>query len=243
MPHPSLASTAVFVAIVLVLALLFVLGARRVGGATGDRAAARRATLLSSIGMLALLAGTAYLAASGILLSLVGTPALAVYPLLCNVLALSLALSPLGRGFAEHVPIAALVGFQSFRLPLELVLHRWYEEGVVPVQLTYAGDNLDIVTGVLALATGLLLWRQRAGRASVLAFSVIGLVLLVNVMSVALRSLPGPLRTYTNEPPLLLPDAVPYTWILPVCVAGALFGHIVALRWWMNRLAPALVLR
>lgn len=236
MPHPSAASSAVFVVIVLALASLFVLGARRAWGAKGGREAARRATLLASIGMLALLVGSAYLAASGTLLSLAGTPSIALYPLVCAALGLSLALSPLGRAFSEHVPIAALVGFQSFRLPLELLLHRWYEQGAVPVQMTLAGDNLDIVTGVLALVTGILLWRQRAGRGSVLAFNVIGLVLLFNVMSVALRSVPGPLRTYESEPALLLPLSMPYTWIIPVCVAGALFGHVVALRWWLKGL-------
>lgn len=237
MPHPSAGSSLAFVVIVLVLASLFVLGARRAASAKEGPAAARRATLASSAAMLALLAGTAGLAASGALLSLVGTPGFALYPLLCNLLALSLALSPVGRAFATHVPIAALVGFQSFRLPLELVLHRWYEQGVLPVQMTYAGDNLDILTGVLAVAAGLSLWRRRAGPRVVLAFSIVGLVLLVNVMSVALRSVPGPLRTYTNQPPLLLPASAPYTWIVSVCVAGALFGHVVALRWWMRERA------
>jgi hypothetical protein len=69
----------------------------------------------------------------------------------------------------------------------------------------------------------------------VLAFSVVGLALLANVVSIALRSLPGPLRSYTNEPPLLLPMYLPFTWIIPVCVAGAFFGHVVVLRWALAR--------
>jgi NAD-dependent SIR2 family protein deacetylase len=54
---------------------------------------------------------------------------------------------------------------------------------------------------------------------------------------IALRSLPGPLRTYTNEPRLLLPMYLPFTWIIPICVAGALFGHVVVLRWALGRRA------
>lgn len=234
MLQPSATSSAAFVLIVLTLAVLFVLGARRAAGGSKNPAAARRASVRVSLGVGALLAGTAYLGSSGALLSLVGGPAVVAYPLLCNALGLGLALSPLGRRFAERVPVAALVGFQSFRLPLELVLHSWYEQGVMPVQMTYAGDNLDIVTGCLALVTGLLLWRGRAGRGSVLAFNVVGLGLLLNVMSVAIRSLPGPLRAYAADPPLLLPLQAPYTWIVSICVAGALFGHVVALRWWLG---------
>jgi hypothetical protein len=44
------------------------------------------------------------------------------------------------------------------------------------------------------------------------------------------RSSPVPLRTYTNEPPVLLALHAPFTWIVPVCVAGALFGHLITFR-------------
>ena len=35
--------------------------------------------------------------------------------------------------------------------------------------------------------------------------------------------------------PLLLPAHLPYAWIVPVCVAGALTGHIVLTRALMRR--------
>jgi hypothetical protein len=34
---------------------------------------------------------------------------------------------------------------------------------------------------------------------------------------------------------LLLPMYLPFTWIIPICVAGALFGHVVVLRWALGR--------
>jgi hypothetical protein len=141
----------------------------------------------------------------------------------------------LGRRLALKLPIAALVGFHAFRLPLELVLHRWHAEGVLPVQMTYVGHNFDIISGILALpVAGLLLWAKpvsRLHRWLVLGFNLVGFALLMTVMSIAVRSAPLPLRTYMNDPPVLLLFYAPYTWILPVCVAGALFGHLLVFRW------------
>jgi hypothetical protein len=47
-----------------------------------------------------------------------------------------LAISPVGRRLATTLPLAALVGFQAFRLPLELVLHAWAAQGTIPGTMT-----------------------------------------------------------------------------------------------------------
>lgn len=46
------------------------------------------------------------------------------------------ALSSFGGRLAASVPLAALVGFQAFRLPLELVLHSWATQGTIPGTMT-----------------------------------------------------------------------------------------------------------
>lgn len=76
----------------------------------------------------------------------------------CNLAGLGFALSPAGARLVAGLPIAALVGFHAFRLPLEFVLHRWYIEGALPVQMTYSACNLDILTGIGAVLAGLWLW-------------------------------------------------------------------------------------
>ena len=42
-------------------------------------------------------------------------------------------------------------------------------------------------------------------------------------------------RQFWDEPSVQLPLHVPYGWIVSMCVAGALFGHLVALRWLLAR--------
>ncbi len=76
--------------------------------------------------------------------------------MLAMVLAISfgLGLSKLGGEAAARRSLAALIGFQSFRLPLELVMHHAVETGVMPNQLSFTGYNFDIATGAAALVLG-----------------------------------------------------------------------------------------
>jgi hypothetical protein len=217
--HPaSTGSLAAFVAI-----LLIVVGALLWAVLRSFRSA--RITALFAGGLSLWLGAQALLIASGKMtaLPLNGLP-LFFGPTV--VFWLALGFSPVGRQMASAVPLAALVGFQAFRLPLELVLHEWAGQGVIPATMTWTGQNWDIVSGVVALASAPL-----ALRYPVLArfANIIGLVLLLNVMRVAVLSAPVPFG-WGVQPPLLLPFHLPYAFIGPVCVGGALFGHIVLTR-------------
>jgi hypothetical protein len=175
------------------------------------------------------------LASSGALRELAGSMKLGAYVGGSNLAALVLALSPVSAAVASRASAWMLVAFQGFRLPLELILHHWFEIGVMPIQMTYEGANFDIVTGVAAVsvATVLLLGKlsERSTWWWVLSFNVLGFLLLLRVMSIAVQSAPWPLRTFENEPAVVLPFYAPFTWIVPVCVAGALWGHVVTFRW------------
>lgn len=137
-----------------------------------------------------------------------------------------LALSPIGRRLAATIPLGALVAFQSFRLPLELVLHGWFQQGTIPETMTWSGQNWDIISGLTALACAPL-----AGRYPIAAriANIVGLALLMNVIRVAILSSPVPFG-WDTQPPLLLAFHLPYALIGPVCVGGALFGHLVLTR-------------
>jgi hypothetical protein len=142
------------------------------------------------------------------------------------VICIGTGLSPVGGKIAAGVPLAALVGFQAFRLPLELVLHSWTAQGTIPATMTWTGLNWDIVSGTVALIAAPLAGRHpRVARAA----NVVGFALLLNVMRVALLSSPVPFG-WGQQPPLLLAFHLPYAFIGPVCVGGALFGHVVLTR-------------
>src|SRR5262245_47258264 len=100
----------------------------------------RRRTLLAFDSVALWLAVVATLALSGALsrFDLVPPPMMAWF-VATLVLPLAVALSPLGHKLALRLPFAALVGFQAFRLPLELVMHRAASEGIMPRVMSYSG--------------------------------------------------------------------------------------------------------
>jgi hypothetical protein len=222
------------VAIVLSLSALLVLGVYRAERALGTAAAAARSKAVRvAIATTVWLALTGAVSGGGVLEHAVLPPPLALFLVASLAVAVLAARSSLGTRLIQGLPIAALVGLQAFRLPLEIVLHSWKNQGVIPVQMTFEGHNFDILTGVLAIATSVYLYRagEHASRSVVLAFNVVGSALLLAVTTIAVLSSPLPIRAYPEGPALMLGYHFPYGWIVPFCVGGALFGHILVYRW------------
>ncbi|TNE92743.1 MAG: hypothetical protein EP330_00575 [Deltaproteobacteria bacterium] len=226
MVWPSAGSLVAFLVVVTMVASALVWGVYRASLVDGREVARRRS--------LAVLGGL--LLWNGLLGAFVASGALAAdYRLampflgISNLVGLGVALSPVG-GWLARLPATWLVAFQAFRLPLELVLHAWGEQGTIPMTMTWEGSNLDVITGVAAL----LLAPFAERRAVAWLFSALGLGLLVNVARVAVLSSPFDF-SWGQEPPLLLAMFVPLYLIVPVCVAGALCGHVVLLRKLLDR--------
>jgi hypothetical protein len=146
-------------------------------------------------------------------------------------LAIGLGLSRLGARLAHETPLAWLVGFHGFRLPLELVMHEAAREGVMPQQMTFTGHNFDIVTGSSALLLALLIAQRGAPAALVLAWNALGSLLLAAIAVIAIASLPA-LHAYGEDPSRLNTWVAffPFVWLPAGLVAPALFGHIVLWR-------------
>lgn len=139
---------------------------------------------------------------------------------------LAFSFSPIGRKLSYGIAIPYLVLFQSFRIPLELVLHEWVAQGVIPKTMTWTGLNFDILAGFAAL-----LAFPFAKRFPLIAraANIIGFASLLNVMRVALLSSPIPIG-WDVQPTLQLILYFPYALIAPVCVGGALIGHVLLAR-------------
>lgn len=127
--------------------------------------------------------------------------------------------------------LAGMVAFQAFRLPLELLMHRAAREGVMPPQMSYSGRNFDILTGILALVLGFTLHaKPQLSLRWVWAWNIVGLLLLINVVTVAVMSLPGPSRVFWQEPANLWVATFPFVWLPSVLVPLALAGHLLIAR-------------
>lgn len=144
-------------------------------------------------------------------------------------LGVMIARSETGRRFARGLPLAWLVGFQAFRLPLELAMQRAHTEGLMPIQMSYSGQNFDIVTGATALVLGLVMAVREVPRSVVQAWNVLGLVLLANILGVAMLS--TPVFAYFGPDRLnVFVMRMPYTLLPAVMVLAAWAGHLIVFR-------------
>ena len=221
-PGPVFSGIFVVLVVLVVLADLWMVGRAAPEGA--------KTRWLKRGGALALfwLAGHALIAESGVLEKEMVPPPAMLYLLLTNIVAAVVAFSSVGKHLAR-LPLVLLVGLQAFRFPLEWFLHALYDDGSLPVQMTWSGANFDVLTGASAVVLAILLWKRRAPRWLVWLWNVMGLVLLLNIMVIAVLSVPTPFKSF-DGPPLVLALHVPYNWIVNVHVWTALVGHLVIFR-------------
>jgi hypothetical protein len=217
---------------VLVAAIVVWLRARYEGGA-----AARSAALV----LAAWMAAAAALARAGVLQRFdVTPPPMAMLIAIVFVVPFALAFSPIGRRLAQAWPVIALVGLQAFRLPLELVMHRAGELGIMPVELSYSGYNRDILTGAGALLLALAMRRGPVAGWLVWAWNLWGLWCLAVIAWVAVSSSPM-VRAFGDDPRHVNTWVlhVPYVWLPAVLVMVALAGHLILARKLLTVAEPA----
>jgi hypothetical protein len=230
MSEASAFVTVAMAAIRVVVAAAFVVG---VGGAAGQSSATR--PVLVVMGWMAL---TSALARAGVLGNFETKPP-PLFVVLAGVVAAAVwaARSRLAARMSE-LPLAALVGFHAFRLPLELVMHQAASEGAMPPQMTFGdGYNYDIVTGATAVVVAALVSRGRAPQWLVWAWNVMGLGLVLTISAIGVASTPmfeafgaeaGRVNTFVT--------VWPFVWLPAVLVSAAIAGHVVIFRrLWADR--------
>ena len=126
------------------------------------------------------------------------------------------------------LPLSLLVGFQSFRVLVEGLLHLAVLEGVAHPTMTWSGTNWDIVPGVTALL--LAPFAPRLKPQTLQTWNLLSAaVLVVTVMSGILAS-PSPVRQIMGDPANGFVAAFPFVWLPAVLVCSAWLGHIVLFR-------------
>jgi hypothetical protein len=83
-----------------------------------------------------------------------------------------------------------ILGAQCFRIGVELFLHQLWIDGLVPKMLTFEGANVDIYIGASAPLIAWLSTRGRLGLRIALAWNVLGLLALTNVVVRAVLTTP-----------------------------------------------------
>ncbi len=218
---------AAFVALAAAMAAVFVLGTR-FAPVTGDRPSDRAGATRLALAVAAVYLGVSgALAGAGVLADVdARPPAAALLLVTLGVGTVGVAFSRLGDRLLAW-PLGLLVGVQAFRVLVEALLFAAHRAGAVPVEMTFAGHNVDISTGLLAAAIGVWAGRGTVPRWVVVAWNGLGLVLLVVVVATAASSAFGFVET---TPRLTLPTAWPGVWLPAWLVQLAFLGHLLVFR-------------
>jgi hypothetical protein len=136
--------------------------------------------------------------------------------------------SNIGARMAVALPLWLILGFESFRIGVELLVHRLWEDGLVPKLLTYQGGNVDMVFGLSAPIIAWIATTGRLGLRLAMGWNVLGLLSLANVTASAV--LTGPIKLISTEVPTVAMGFFPYTFIPGFLVPLAVTFHVLAIR-------------
>jgi hypothetical protein len=143
--------------------------------------------------------------------------------------AVGLGFSPVGRSLASHASLGQLVLLQAFRLPLELLMYRAALQGIMPMGFSFAGYNVDIVSGAIALVLGLLLVSKRSVPHWVLmAWNLWGIACLIVIAALAIALSPNAAAAGRDASQVVSWVLhFPYSWLPHVLVIVAVLGHVL----------------
>lgn len=132
-----------------------------------------------------------------------------------------------------HVSIKSLSAMQVFRFFVEIVLWLLFLENISPVQMTFEGRNFDILAGITGPIVALLF---SGNRKFMIAWNFICLGLLLNILTVAILSMPTPLRVFMNDPSNTFVARFPFIFLPGFLVPLAYTLHFLSLKKLMAKL-------
>ena len=139
------------------------------------------------------------------------------------------ALSGAGARIASSFPFWVIIGMQTFRIGVELLLHRLWVDGLAPRMVTYRGGNIDILIGLSAPLIAWISTRGRWGEWLALGWNVVGLLTLTNAITLSALTAPG-LTLIHSEVPNMAIGVFPFTYIAGFFAPLAMALHALSIR-------------
>lgn len=134
------------------------------------------------------------------------------------------------KTFIEPLPLKILTLLHVIRIPVEIVLHKLYEHKTIPQIMTYEGWNFDILSGITAPVVFWLAFRGgKTNRTLLIVWNILALLLLVNIVTIAVRYLDSPLNNVALEQQNRGVLYFPFIWLPTIVVPIVLFSHLASL--------------
>ena len=129
-----------------------------------------------------------------------------------------------------HIPPDKIIRLQVFRVFVEILIWMLLIQNLLPIQMSFEGRNFDIMTGLSAPVVAWFVARKKWSPALTWAWNMAGLCLLLNIMLIAILSMPTPLRQFMNEPANTIVTIFPFIWLPGLLVPLAYALHFFSIR-------------
>ena len=146
------------------------------------------------------------------------------------ITSLIITFSKTAKELLPHVEPQTIIRLQSFRIFVELVIWLLFIEQMLPVQMTFEGRNLDVLSGITAVIVAWLVASQKLNKTLLAVWNIACLGLLINILTVAILSMPTPFQYFFNEPMNMAVTKFPYAFLPAFLVPLAYILHFFSLR-------------
>jgi hypothetical protein len=140
---------------------------------------------------------------------------------------IAITMSPVTREILAHIPAKNIVRLQVFRVFVEILLWMLVVQNLLPVQMSFEGRNFDVISGLTAPFAAYFLVNNRV---ALIAWNFLTLGLLINILAIAMLSMPTPFRLFMNEPSNTIVTIFPYVWLPGLLVPIAYGLSFLSLR-------------
>ncbi|CAN5494796.1 hypothetical protein BH11BAC1_BH11BAC1_09860 [soil metagenome] len=142
-----------------------------------------------------------------------------------------LLLTAKGRKFIDGLDIQYLTILHTIRIPVEATLFLLFIHKMIPEIMTFEGRNFDILSGLSAPLIYYFGFRKKQfGRRTILFWNFLCLALLVNIVVIAILSVPFPFQKIAFDQPNIAVLYFPYVWLPSLVVPLVLLSHIAVIR-------------
>jgi len=137
-----------------------------------------------------------------------------------------------GRRFTDNIDLKKLTLVHIVRVPVEITLFMLSTHKLVPELMTFAGRNLDILSGITAPIMYFVCFKnsQLKNRTLLLIWNFICLGLLLNIVINAILAAPFPFQQFAFDQPNIAILYFPFTWLPCFIVMIVLYSHLAAIR-------------
>ena len=155
--------------------------------------------------------------------------ALMILPPLFGILILFI--TKAGRRFIDSLSLKILTQLHVVRIFVEIILIWLFLYKYIPRLMTFEGRNFDILSGLSApLITYFGFTKNVLSKKFMLAWNIICLLLLLNIVVNAILSAPFQFQQFAFDQPNIAVLYFPFVWLPGFIVPVVLFSHLVLIR-------------